>query len=163
VLDPADAVGEIEGRQEESWIRLYLRDGPGGVETAFQLQGDRSALAALSLFTCHVNGKPLASLEQVSLESLAEAYGLGEHMLPMFLPAVEVLRATLAALRGEPDPFAGDGEQICHCLNVRRGRIVRLVRERKLRTIEDVRHWTRACTGCKTCREDVEDILAGEE
>ncbi|RMG13760.1 MAG: hypothetical protein D6731_11550 [Planctomycetota bacterium] len=160
VLRPADAVGEIEGRFEDSRIRLYLRETRRGLRAGFSLEGDRSAVAALSLLTSRLNGASRAEAEAWTIESLAASYGLDEELYPMLLPALDALAAALADLRGEPNPFAADGEQLCHCLNVRRGRLLRLARERDLRSLEAVRHWTGACSGCRSCRQEVEELLA---
>lgn len=159
-MPSAHAVGQIEGRKEESWARLYLRNDPvDRVQTSFQLQGDRSCVAGLSLTTSLINGWPLERVEQVTLESVAAAYGLAGELLPVLTPGVDALQAALANLRGEPSPFAADGELVCTCLHVRQGRIERAIRERKLKTVEEVRFWTAACSGCRSCRDDVEALI----
>jgi len=73
--------------------------------------------------------------------------------------ALEGLEAALAVSRGEPCPYVNEGKLICHCLWVREERIARNIRERRLRTVDEVRFWTRACSGCRSCRTDVEDLL----
>jgi NAD(P)H-nitrite reductase large subunit len=113
--------------------------------------------------SCYVAGRSVAELERLSIEELGRAYTLNDEQIPMFVPAFEALQSALAALAGRPDPFAFEGGMICTCLNVREGRIRRSIRERRLKTVEDVAHWTRACTGCRSCRTDVQRILIDEE
>jgi NifU-like protein len=158
-LDPADAVGQIEGRREESWIRLALRRNGEALEASFELRGDRSGVAGLSLLTSWIHGRTLAEVAHVTLEEVAAHYALEDEFLPLLLPAMEVLASALAQLGGQADPYASDGEVVCTCLHVRRGRLERVIRERSLKTVADVRHWTHACTGCRSCRDDVEEML----
>ncbi len=159
-MDSADAVGQIEGRKEESWARLYLRDDPvHHVQSSFQVQGDRSFVAGLSLTTSLINGWTLERVEQLTPEGVAVAYGVGQDVHPLLIPAIDALRVALANLRGDPSPFANDGELLCKCMNVREGYILRTIRERKLTTIEDVRFWTQACSGCRSCRDDIDALL----
>lgn len=164
-LDPADAVGCVEGRREDSRLRLFLRLAPdrGRVEAAtFEVEGDRSCRAALSLVTTLIAGRGLAEVEALTVEAVGAEYELHLENLPMLVPALEALASALAALGGAPDPFVREGRVVCHCLFVREGRIRRAVRERGLRSVEDVQFWTRACTGCRSCRVEVERIVAQE-
>lgn len=155
------AVGEVEGRRPDSRLRFYLRVGAEErVEAGFECHGDRSCVAALSLVASFVHGQPLARVRALELETVAAAYELGPELLPQLIPAFEALTAALAALAGEPSPFAREGELICLCLHVRRGRIERAITERGARTVEEVRAWTRACSGCRSCRPDIERLLA---
>lgn len=161
-LDPADAVGCVEGRREDSRLRLFLRLGHDRqrVDAAsFEVEGDRSCRAGLSLVTSMIRGLPLAQVEALTVEDVGAKYGLHLDNLPMLVPPLEALGAALAALTGAPDPFVRDGRVVCHCLFVREGRIRRAVRERDLRSVEDVQFWTRACTGCRSCRVEVERLI----
>ncbi|MBX3471067.1 MAG: (2Fe-2S)-binding protein [Planctomycetes bacterium] len=164
-LDPADAIGCVEGRREDSVLRLFLRlDAARAVVEAatFEVEGDRSCRAGLSLVTTLIRGRPLPEVAALTPELIGAEVGLHLENLPMLLPPLEALTAALAALRGEPDPFRRDGRVVCRCLFVREGRIRRAVRERGLRTVEDVQFWTRACTGCRSCRVEVEELIARE-
>jgi NAD(P)H-nitrite reductase large subunit len=100
-------------------------------------------------------------LEAIAVEVIAERLESGDNP-GIAAMAHEALRATLAALRGEPSPFADEGRLICHCFQVREGRIRRYVRERDLRSVEAIRRWTRACSGCRSCRPDLDVILEQE-
>lgn len=162
VLEPADAVGRVEARVPEGWVTLYLRMSEAGAEVRFDVEGsDRSCFAGLSMLTEHISGMTQEQLESVTVEQLAAAFRIEGRLRPLLVPGVDVLRATLANLRGEPDPFAADGEILCKCLHVRRGRIERVIRERTLKTVEDVRLWTQACAGCRSCACDIEALLPG--
>ena len=159
-LENADAVAEMEARREGAFVRLYLRREGEGLRLGYTLHGERSLVASLSLLTTHVQGWTEEALAGLEVEALAEAYALPLEAQPMLSLALDALRAGLAALRGEPDPFADEGEVLCHCLHLRRGRILRTIQERELKTLEEVRFWTRACSGCRGCREDLEELLS---
>lgn len=160
-LDPADAVGCVEGRREDSRLRLFLRlAADRRVDAAtFQVDGDRSCRAGLSLLTSMIRGRALADVEALTVETVGRAYELHEESLPMLVPAFEALTSALAALHARPDPFLREGKVVCHCLFVREGRLRRAVVERGCRSVEDVQYWTRACTGCRSCRVEVERLL----
>ena len=51
---------------------------------------------------------------------------------------------------------------LCTCFRITSAAMVRLIRERPCRTVEDVAEATGACRGCQTCRPDVEDLLKAE-
>ena len=56
-----------------------------------------------------------------------------------------------------------DAPYICYCFRVSEARIREAVRRLGLRTLAEVQRATGACTGCRTCRPDVEAILAEEQ
>ncbi len=154
------AVGEVDGRRPNSKVRLYLRiAAEERVEARFECKGDRSCVAAASLVASLIDGRPLAQVAALDLDAIAAAYDLAADLRPQLIPAFEALQAALAALEGRPSPYARDGELVCHCLHVRRGRIERAIREQGARTVEEVRFWTRACSGCRSCRTDLERLL----
>ncbi len=51
-------------------------------------------------------------------------------------------------------------DTVCYCFSVTRRDIDDAVRGWRLRTVEEVSRHTGACMGCRTCRPDIEDILA---
>ncbi|MGE0712660.1 MAG: (2Fe-2S)-binding protein [Planctomycetota bacterium] len=159
----AAAYAELEGRREDAWVRLYLREEPDGtLRAGYELEGDRSPVAALSLLATWLHGRPRAAAEALTLEDLAAHYELPFDLWPSLVLPLDALTAALAALRGRPSPFADEGELVCHCLHVREQRLRRAIRERGLRTVEEVRFWTRACSGCRSCRDEVAGLLADE-
>ena len=154
----------LEGRMEDAEIHFYIRKDPGDtIRVGYELVRDRSPAAPLSLLATLIQGKPVPFAEALTLEQFADHYDLDEEIYPNLLIALEALQAGLAALRGEPNPFQEDGILICHCLHVREGRVKRMIRERRLETLAEVRFWTRACSGCRSCRTDLEEILASEK
>ncbi len=163
LLAPADAVGAADGRREGSTLRVSLRVRDGRIEAAgFTAEGDPSARAALSLVTTWLTGRALDALAALDPAAVGRALELPEASWPMLVPALEATEAALAALRGAPAPFAAEGPYVCKCLQVREQRIRRAIRRFALVDVEGVQHWTRACTGCRSCRVEVEQLLAQE-
>lgn len=54
------------------------------------------------------------------------------------------------------------GEIICHCRQVSREEIVKAIREKGLKTVEEVGEATGAGTGCGGCQDDIQEILDQE-
>ena len=50
-------------------------------------------------------------------------------------------------------------EVICECFLVSRGEIEDAIRQKKLKTVEDVGYVTNAGTGCGGCRDKIQEIL----
>lgn len=50
-------------------------------------------------------------------------------------------------------------EIICHCFEVSREEIEKVIREKGLKTIEEVGENTNAGTGCGGCQEQIQEIL----
>jgi len=162
-LPDADVVGAVEGRREDSQLRLYLRIAADRVAAArFRAIGDRSCAVGLSLVTTLIEGLPVGEVRALTVEAVARAYDLHAEQRPMLVAPLEALDDALCAWAGEPSPYRREGPLVCHCLHVREGRIVRAIRGRRLRTVPDVQFWTRACTGCRSCRQDVEALLRRE-
>jgi NifU-like protein involved in Fe-S cluster formation len=164
-LERPDAIGVVEGRREDSRLRVFLRLAADRrtIETAtYEIEGDRTCRVGLSLVTCLARGRSIEEIAVLTPETVGAAYGLHLENLPMLIHPLEAVAAAVSTLRGQTPPSVGDGRVICHCLHVREGRIRRTIRGRALRTVEDVQFWTRACTGCRSCNADVLRILADE-
>ena len=50
-------------------------------------------------------------------------------------------------------------EIICHCFEVSREEIENAIREKGLKTVEEVGEVTNAGTGCGDCQEQIQEIL----
>lgn len=53
-------------------------------------------------------------------------------------------------------------EIICQCMEVSRGDIIKAIKEKGLKTVEEVQDETDAGTGCGSCIEEIEEILKTE-
>ncbi len=50
----------------------------------------------------------------------------------------------------------------CYCTGVTRATVLAAVRTQGCRTVDEVQRATGACTGCRTCRPELERLLADE-
>jgi bacterioferritin-associated ferredoxin len=154
--------GTVEGRRPEEALTLYLKIEDGRVKDAsFTNTGDRQADPSCSVLTTMLIGRTVSDVEALTVEDLASRLESLDNP-GAATPGHEVLRAAVAALRGEPNPFERDGRLICHCFHVREGKIRRYIREKRLTSIDQIRSWTRACSGCRSCRPDLDVILEQE-
>jgi NifU-like protein involved in Fe-S cluster formation/bacterioferritin-associated ferredoxin len=163
VIEGATARGVVPGRHAEEAITLYVKLSPEGrvADASFTNTGDRQADPSCSVLTLLLRGKTVDELAAIDVATSAARLESLDNP-GAATPAHEALRAVLAALRGEPNPFERDGRLICHCFHVREGKLRRYIRERSLTTVDEVRSWTRACSGCRSCRPDLEAILDQE-
>lgn len=162
--DPS-GTGVVDGRSKDSKLKFHIRlDGDEKVEEAtFETKRDRASDAPLSMLTCHIKGMSLPELDALTVEEFGAVYELFGEQVPMLLLAYEALQATIANIKGLPNPFAFEGGVVCTCVTVREGRLRRVIRERELKNLSEVQHWTRACTGCRSCRPEVERIIREEQ
>jgi NAD(P)H-nitrite reductase large subunit len=58
----------------------------------------------------------------------------------------------------DPDPPPIDFDR-CTCTGVTRAEVLAALDQRGCRTVEDVQRATGACTGCRTCRPELELLL----
>ncbi len=48
----------------------------------------------------------------------------------------------------------------CYCTHVTRAQVLAAIAARGCRSVEDLQRTTGACTGCRTCRPELEQLLA---
>ncbi len=53
----------------------------------------------------------------------------------------------------------GQDEIICHCNEVSKSTIIQAIKEKGLKTVEEVGEETLAGTGCGGCMDDIQEIL----
>jgi NifU-like protein len=162
-MSDASAKGEIEGRRAGEALTFFLRIGPDGrvADASFTNTGDRQADPSASVLTTIVRGLTVPELAVLDVRDIARRLD-SEDNPGVATTAFEALQVTLAALQGKPSPFGAEGPLVCHCFHVREKKIRHYVRERGLKTVEEVNRWTRACGGCRSCRPDIELILEQE-
>jgi NifU-like protein len=159
LLSPT-ASGAVPGRKPGESLSVFLdvRDGKV-VDASFTNSGDRMEDPGASMLTTMIRGLPVADVEKLTLVDVAAKLESASNP-GIAVVAHEALRSALFALRGVPVP--SPGRLICHCFHVFEDRIRRYVRGHRLKTVDEVRSWTRANSGCRSCRPDIEAILAQE-
>lgn len=167
-MKDADAVGEVGSLACGDALKLFLKIKDNRiVKASFQTFGCASAIASSSALTEIIRGKTLEEALAVTNKDIAEFLGgLPKEKMHCSVMGQEALEAAIRAYRGEPPvPHTHEGRLVCKCFGVTEEQIVKVIKENKLSTVEEVTNFTKAGGGCGDCLEDIrrilEDTLAG--
>ncbi len=154
------AKGFIASRKDGEGLTIFLEVKGGRVtDASFVNTADRMDDPGASALTELVKGKTVAEVQRLGVEDVARSLeSAASPGIAIVAPAAH--RVALFALAGERAPPLG--RTICNCFHVPEDRIRRYVREKRLATVDDVRTWTRANSGCRSCRPDIEQIISEE-
>lgn len=165
-IDNADAVGEVGSIVCGDALTLYLKIEDNIIKEAkFQTFGCGSAIASSSALTEMIIGRTVEEAEKITNRDIADYLGgLPEQKMHCSVMGREALEKALANWRGEEVAAHEDteGEVICQCFGVTDPLIRKVIRENKLKTVEDVTNYTKAGGACGSCIHKIEDILTEE-
>ncbi|HNU92992.1 MAG TPA: Fe-S cluster assembly protein NifU [Spirochaetota bacterium] len=165
-IENADAVGEVGSIVCGDALTLYLKIEDNIIKDAkFQTFGCGSAIASSSALTEMIIGKAVEEAEKITNRDIADYLGgLPEQKMHCSVMGKEALEKALANWRGEETLEHEDteGEVICQCFGVTDPLIRKVIRENKLKTVEDVTNYTKAGGACGSCIHKIEDILTEE-
>ncbi|MEW6712217.1 MAG: NifU family protein, partial [Candidatus Riflebacteria bacterium] len=85
--------------------------------------------------------------------------GLPEQKMHCSVMGKEALEAAIANFRGEKLVEHAEAPVICKCFWVDEEKIRHVIAENKLKTVEEVTHYTKAGGGCGGCIPDIQRIL----
>ncbi|PKL47688.1 MAG: Fe-S cluster assembly protein NifU [Candidatus Riflebacteria bacterium HGW-Riflebacteria-2] len=163
-IEDADGVGEVGSLACGDALKLYLKINreTGKIEDArFQTFGCASAIASASALTELIKGMPLEEAEKVTNDDIARFLGgLPEQKMHCSVMGREALEAALANYRGIKVEEHADAQVICKCFWVDEHKLREVITENKLKTVEEVTHYTKAGGGCGGCVPDIKRILA---
>lgn len=158
----ANAVGEVGSLACGDALKLYLRiEGDRIADASFQTFGCASAIASSSALTEMVKGKTIDEALAITNKDIATFLGgLPKEKMHCSVMGQEALEAAIRSWRGEPPiPHAQEGRLVCKCFGVTEDQIIKVVRENKLTTVEEVTNFTKAGGGCGDCVEEIKAIL----
>ncbi len=166
VIDDATAVGEVGSIVCGDALTLYLKIENNIIRDAkFQTFGCGSAIASSSALTEMIIGKPVEEAEKITNRDIVEYLGgLPEQKMHCSVMGREALDKALANWRGVDLAKEEDleGEIVCQCFGVTDKLIRKVVRENRLKSVEDITNYTKAGGGCGSCLHKLEDILNEE-
>ena len=161
-MKDADAVGEVGSLACGDALKLFLKiQNNRIIDASFQTFGCASAIASSSALTEIIKGKTLEEAMTVTNRDIAEFLeGLPKEKMHCSVMGQEALEAAIRSYRGEPPiPHSHEGRLVCKCFGVTEDQMVKVIKENKLLTIEEVTHFTKAGGGCGNCIEDIRQIL----
>jgi len=165
-LPGANAVGEVGSISGGDALKLMLRINPETEvieEARFQTFGCGSAIASSSALTEMVTGRTVEEARALTnRDIIAFLGGLPPEKLHCSVMGQEALSAAMARWRGEdvvPAPLAGT-RLVCRCAGVDAATIERVVRDKRITRLSVLTAETRAGSGCHSCREPLDELLA---
>ncbi len=176
-IEAPDAVGEVGNISCGDALKLFLKLDESRervLDVKFQTFGCASAIASASALTELVKGKPLAEVEGITNDDIADFLGsLPEEKMHCSVMGMEALQAALANLRGEGDGTATSGHGhhdedydpdgldrvVCYCFSVTERHIREVATANNLTTVEQVTNYCKAGGGCGGCRDEIRKIL----
>ena len=157
-LAVADARGESGSMAAGPGVRVSIRldDEVRIAEIAFETAAFDTARPVASRVCGALLGTTLAQASAVTILDVARMGGVRERS-PEARTVHFAKSAALLPLLGRS---ARDGVAItCTCYHVATEVIRAAIRDRGLGTVEQVKDATKACSGCGTCRPDVQRLL----
>lgn len=160
-IENPSAVGRTGNISCGDSLVLYLKIDENDVITdaKFQTFGCGSAVASSSILTEMIIGKTVDEASKITNKNIAdELGGLPAQKLHCSVMGKEALDDAIEGFRGVKHEEPED-KIICKCFDIKESKLRELIKENNLDTIEKIQNYTKACSGCQHCREDIEKLM----
>lgn len=141
-------------------LTLYLKIEDGIVKDAkFQTFGCGSAVASSSILTEMIIGKPLEEVKKITNKDIAEALGgLPPEKLHCSVMGKEALDNAIENYTGVKI-HTGEDKVICKCFDIKESHLRDIIKENNLDTLEKIQNYTKACSGCQHCKDEILKVM----
>jgi len=164
VIENPDGVGEVGSMACGDALKLTFKlDKHKRIaDIKFQTFGCASAIASSSALTEIVKGKTLDEAAKVTNQDIADYLGgLPEQKMHCSVMGREALEVAIHNYRtGDTSKKILEGKVVCHCFGVTEEEILRVVRDNRLTSVEQVTNYCKAGGACGKCHNDIADIIA---
>ncbi|MFA4985234.1 MAG: Fe-S cluster assembly protein NifU [Candidatus Brocadiia bacterium] len=162
-IKDANGVGEVGSIACGDALRLTIKVEDGKiVDAKFQTFGCGSAIASASVLTEMIIGHTIEEASKITNQDIVDFLGgLPAQKMHCSVMGAEALQAAIANYLGKsPDEIKKEaGEVICHCFGVTDKTIEKVIRQHRLREVDDVTNFTKAGGACGSCKPQIEAIL----
>lgn len=160
-----DAVGDAGSLSCGDQMKLMLRIGSDEkiMDAKFQTFGCGSAVASASVLTEMIIGKTLDEAGRITNRDIVDQLGgLPAEKMHCSVMGEEALEAAIAEYRAKTSGHPIEKKEkkvVCQCFGVTEEEILRVVKENRLSTVQDVTNYTKAGGGCMACHEMIQEII----
>lgn len=160
-LQGANAVGEHGSLSCGDALKLFLKVNDDGIieDASFMTFGCASAVASSSALTEIIKGKTVDEAEQLTNDDISDYLGgLPKEKMHCSVMGQQALKKAIADYKGI-EILEKPGEMVCECFDVTDLEIIEAVKEKDVKTAEDITNLLKAGGGCGHCIEKIEELI----
>jgi len=162
-IENPDGVGEVGSLACGDALKLTFKLDADDriIDAKFKTFGCASAIATSSVLTEIIKGMTIEEAAKVTNKDIADYLGgLPEQKMHCSVMGREALEAAIENYKsGGTVKHELHGKVVCTCFGVTEEEIERVIRENKLKTVDQVTNYCKAGGGCGGCRGEIEKII----
>ncbi len=166
-IDNHDGIGEVGSLACGDALTLTFKlDAEKRLkDVKFKTFGCASAIASSSALTEIIRGMSLEEASKVTNQDIADYLGgLPEQKMHCSVLGREALEAAIDNYKtGGKTKRILAGKVVCTCFGVTEEEIIRVIKDNKLTTVEQVTNFCKAGGGCGHCKPDIEALIEKEK